>query len=112
MALFFDKAWFDAALAARGLDWATLAAAAGLSADDMTRIVKDERDVAPAEATAFAALLGAEPAEVARRCGVTTRAAVTSGAPKGEAGALAARLDRIEAKLDRLLAAVERISPR
>lgn len=108
MALFFDKAWFESALAARGLDWSVLAAAAGLSGEDMIRIVKDERDVASAEATAFAALLGADPAEVARRCGVTTRAA----APKGETETLGARLDRIEAKLDRLLAAVERLSLR
>lgn len=99
MALFFDKAWFETALAERGLDWAILAAAAGLSAEDMTRIIKDERDVSPAEATAFAALLGAPVQEVAARCGVTTRAAAVDP--------ITARLDRIEAKLDALIAAVK-----
>jgi len=96
MALFFDKPWFAAALADRGLDWAHLAGAAGLSGEEIERIVKDEREVSPREVTAFAALLGAPPEEIARRCGVSTRA------PQPDP--LAARLDRIEAKIDRLIA--------
>lgn len=100
MALFFDKAWFEARLAERSLTWAALAAAAGLSEGDMERVVKDEREVSPAEVTAFAALLATPPAEIAVRCGVTTRSPTPD--PIG------ARLDRIEAKLDALIALLSR----
>ena len=110
MALFFDKAWFETMLAARALDWGALAAAAGLDAETMARIIRDERDVAPPEVTAFAALLDASPEEVARRCGVTTRAPVAAAekVEKAALAALEARLDRIEAKLDQVLAALKR----
>jgi hypothetical protein len=94
MALFFDSAWFDARLAERELDRAALAAVAGWSAEELALVVKDQREIAPREVQAIAALLNAPPEEVAARCGVSTRAH-----PKDD---VAARLDAIEARLTRL----------
>lgn len=90
MALFFDKAWFDAQLAARALDRAALAASAGMSAEDLELAYKDQRELSPTEVRAFAALLGVDLQEAARRCGVSTR--VESGD----------RLDQFEDRLDRV----------
>ncbi len=91
MALFFDKSWFDARLAERGLTRETLAAAAGLSADDLGLVFKDQREIAPAELRAFAELLGVDVSEAATRSGVTTKA--VEGAD---------RLDQFEARLDQV----------
>jgi transcriptional regulator with XRE-family HTH domain len=73
MALFFDAAWFDARLAARGLDRAALAAAAGVTPDALSAIFKDQEEPTPAQLSAFAELLGEPRDEVARRCGITTQ---------------------------------------
>jgi hypothetical protein len=91
MALFFDKAWFDARLAARGLDRATLAASAGMSGEDLELAYKDQRELAPAEVRAFAALLGVDLIEAAQRCGITTKASEPGD-----------RLDQFEERLDRV----------
>jgi len=88
-------------MAERALNWPMLAAAAGISADELDRIVRDERPVAPQEVSALAAVMGASAEEIARRCGVTTR---TAAPPDSAVAAVAARLDRIEAKLDALAA--------
>jgi GTP cyclohydrolase III len=109
MAPFFDKVWFETSLAARGLDLGILAVAAGLDAEAMERIVKDEREVSPTEVMAFAALLGAPADEVARRCGVTTRAPRAPAEPEPSSiAALEARMARIEAKLNQLIEALNR----
>lgn len=102
MALFFDVAWFDHRLAARGLDRSALAAAGGLSIEALSDVMKDQREVSPVEVAAFAALLGVEPAEIARRCGVTTR---TAAPPKDDGlpsriAALEGRVAALEAQLD------------
>lgn len=109
MALFFDARWFDAKLAERGLTRDALAAAAGMDADALALAFKDQREIAPHEAQAFAAVLGEPVEDVARRCGVSTRAPRPQSA--GEAldarlTALEGRLTRIEGKLDALLAAL------
>lgn len=70
MALFFDKAWYEARLAERGLDSAVLAAAAGLSEAELTLAFKDQRELSMREVSAFAELLGVSPAEAASRAGV------------------------------------------
>lgn len=100
MALFFDAAWFDARLAARGLSRATLAAAAGLDEAALADAFKDQREIAPAEAAAFAAVLGEPVEEVARRCGVSTRAP-----GQDRIGALEARVAALEKAIAELVAA-------
>lgn len=72
MALFFDVAWFEAQLAERGFARAALAAGAGMSEADLALVFKDQRELSAAEVTAFAELLGATPAEIAERAGVST----------------------------------------
>ncbi len=72
MALFFDAPWFDAKLAERGLSRRVLAAAAGMSEDDLTLVFKDQRELSAEEVGVFAELLGVTAAEVARQAGVST----------------------------------------
>lgn len=106
MALFFDARWFDDRLSSRGLDRSALGAAAGLDPETLALMFKDQREVAPHEVRAFAALLGEADEEVARRCGVTTRTAPPRPATDRRLDALEAQLTRMEAKLDALLAAL------
>jgi len=98
MALFFDAAWFDARLAERGLSRDVLAAAAGLTPEDLALAFKDQRELSAAEVAAFAELLGVTPAEIADRAGVSTPA------PGGEdrLQALERRVAALEAELARL----------
>ena len=100
MALFFDAAWFDARLAGRGLTRATLAAVCGLGEADIELLFKDQRELSPGEVVIFAELLGAAPAEIADRAGVSTRAPA--------ADPLEARLKAIEDRLARLEASLTR----
>ena len=72
MALFFDAPWFDGKLEERGLSRAVMAAAAGLSDEDLALIFKDQGEVSAGQVAAFAELLGVTAAEVANRAGVST----------------------------------------
>ena len=54
MALFFDYAWFERKLAARGLSRGGLAAAAGLSAEDLALVFKDQKELSAGQVAAFA----------------------------------------------------------
>ncbi|MGE0596431.1 MAG: helix-turn-helix domain-containing protein [Hyphomonadaceae bacterium] len=105
MALFFDAPWFDAKLAARGLTRADLASSAGLSREDLHRIVSNEREATGPELTAFAALLGADIVEISLKCGVSAR--VSAEDNQSRLDDLDARLDRI----DRWLAQLEAGAP-
>ncbi|HEY0438120.1 MAG TPA: helix-turn-helix transcriptional regulator [Phenylobacterium sp.] len=101
MALFFDAEWFDARLGERGLSRETLAAAAGLSPADLALAFKDQREISAREVAVFAELLGVEPAEAARRAGVSTPV------PGGEDAAtriavLERRVAALEAEVARL----------
>jgi hypothetical protein len=100
MALFFDVAWFEAQLDERGLGRAALAAGAGMSEAELVLVFKDQRELSAAEVTAFAELLGATPAEIAERAGVST--------PVPGADATESRLARIEARLTAIEAALAR----
>jgi transcriptional regulator with XRE-family HTH domain len=75
VALFFDKAWFDARLRALSLSRAAMAEVAGLSEDDLTLIMKDQMEVTGEQVQAWARLLNVDPEEIARRCGVSTTVA-------------------------------------
>ena len=103
MALFFDADWFDARLMERGLSREAMAAVAGLSADDLALVFKDQRELSAAEVAVFAELLGAPAAEIAARAGVSTPVP-----GQDDAGARIAALERrvaaLEAELARLRA--------
>jgi len=97
LALFFDADWFDARLGERGMTRAVLAAATGMSEDDLALVFKDQRELSAAEVAAFAELLGATPADVALHAGVSTP---TPGESLEErVGALEARVAELETKL-------------
>jgi transcriptional regulator with XRE-family HTH domain len=102
MALFFDVAWFEARLDERGLGRGALAAGAGMSEAELGLVFKDQREVSAAEVTAFAELLGASPAEIAERAGVST--------PVPGVDATESRLARIEARLAAVEAALARLA--
>jgi hypothetical protein len=74
MALFFDVDWFDERLVERGLSRTTLAAICGIAEAEVALVFKDQRELSPREVALFAELLGASPAEIADRAGVSTRA--------------------------------------
>jgi hypothetical protein len=100
MALFFDAEWFDARLAERGLSRGVMAAAAGLSLEDLTLAFKDQRELSAAEVAAFAELLGVTAAEAADRAGISTPVP----GREDRLAALEARVAALEAELARLRA--------
>lgn len=97
MALFFDKEWFDAKLAERGLSRAVLAAVSGMDEAALALVYKDQREVSAAEVAAFAELLGVTPAEIALRAGVSTP--VPQADPLARIAALEERVAALEAAL-------------
>lgn len=100
MALFFDARWFDDRLAERGLSRAVLAAVSGMSEADLALAYKDQRELSAAEVAAFAELLGAAPAEVADRAGISTPTPAQD--PLARIAALEARVAALEAQVARL----------
>ena len=103
MALFFDSQWFDARLAAAGLSRANLAAALGLTEDQLADVWKDQRELTADNVRMLGVLLAATPAEIASRAGVSTP--VPKEAPPGLAE-LAQRLARVEDALAEIKALV------
>lgn len=100
MALFFDAAWFDAALAERGLTRTVLAAAAGMSETELALAYKDQRELSAREVGIFAELLGAPPAEIARHAGISTP--VPGSGAEGRIAELERRVAALEAEVERL----------
>lgn len=99
MALFFDQAWFDAQLSARGLSRSDVASALRLTAADVAELWKDQRELRAHEVAALAALLGRPAAEIADRAGVSTP--VPKEAP-ADLAALQAQLVELNGRMDRL----------
>jgi hypothetical protein len=93
MALFFDSDWFDRRLAARGIDRAGLALAAGVERGELHRIFTNERAPTVEEMAEFARVLETDVLEITIRCGVAVRQSA-SDAGAGE------RIESIEARLD------------
>ena len=96
MALFFDSAWFDARLAAAGLQKSDVATALGLTPQQIAELWKDQRELKANDVRLLAALLGTTPEEIATRAGISTPV------PKEQSfdpKSLDARLARIEAQL-------------
>ena len=100
MALFFDRQWFEAQMADRGLSARVLAAAAGMSEADLALVFKDQRELSAGEVGVFADLLGVTPAEIATRAGVSTPA--PGDDPLARIAALEKRVAALEAELARL----------
>jgi hypothetical protein len=100
MALFFDQAWFNARLATVNLDQGHVAAALGLTPEQVADVWKDQRELRAREVAVLAALLGAAPAEIASRAGVSTP--VPTAEPT--LAELAARVEELEAEVARLKA--------
>lgn len=101
MALFFDRAWYEARLAERGLSRAVLAAVAHMDEASLELAFKDQRELSWSELTAFAELLGVTPAEAALRAGVRTPPDPVDARDKRIA-MLEARVAALEARLARL----------
>ncbi len=98
MSLFFDAAWFDARLAAKGLSRASLAVAAGISLPEMGALFSNERAPNGAELAAFSQSLDADLVEVTLRGGVSSRE--SSGEACARIESIEARLDAMDAWLD------------
>ncbi len=98
MALFFDADWFDARLAAAGMQREALAAALGLTSEQIAELWKDQREVSAQEVRVIAGLIGATAEEVALHAGVSTRA------PQTLASGVEERLSRVEAALEEIKA--------
>jgi transcriptional regulator with XRE-family HTH domain len=102
MALFFDGAWFDERLVSLGLSRATLAAALGLTEQELAEVWKDQRELSARDVAMLASLLGTTPEDIALRAGVSTpvpRTASSDPALK----AIEERLARVEAMLEEIL---------
>ncbi len=104
MALFFDAAWFDARLGERGLSRDILAAAAGINADDLSLVFKDQRELSAGQVAVFAELLGVSTDEVASRAGVSTPVPSQNTSPGERIAALEQRVAILEAEIARLKA--------
>ena len=99
MALFFDAEWFDQRLAERGLSRSVLAAAVGLSEEDLALVFKDQRELSAGEVAKFAELLGAVAAEVANKAGVSTPEPTRAQTMERRVQELEQRLAGLEAEL-------------
>ncbi len=104
MALFFDSQWFDARLAAVGLDRAAIAAARGLNAEQITEVWKDQRELSVNDVRMLSNLLSVPPAEIASRAGVSTP--VPKTAPVHDLAEISERLGRVERTLAEIKALV------
>jgi len=104
MALFFDSTWFDARLAALGLRRSDVAAALGLSAEQISELWKDQRELSAGNVRTLSSLLGVTPAEIAEHAGVSTP--VPKNAPADSLAHLNDRLDRVERTLAEIKALI------
>jgi transcriptional regulator with XRE-family HTH domain len=102
MALFFDAAWFDERLGERGLSRAAMAAVAGLSADELALVFKDQRELSAGQVAAFAELLGVAAGEIARRAGVSTPSPDRPSSSEARIAELERRVAALEAEIARL----------
>lgn len=106
MALFFDQAWFDARLVALGLTRADVAVALSLSAEAVSEMWKDQRELTKQDVLLLARLLNLPAATVANRAGVSTPVpddgVVTVGQLEGRIARLEALVEALQARLARL----------
>ncbi len=93
MSLFFDTAWFDARLAARGLSRQGLAERLTIDAGELEALFVNRRQPGPTELAALAEALDTDVLEVSLRAGVAVRR-------EDGGGETTSRIERIEARLD------------
>lgn len=96
MALFFDQAWFDAKLAARGATRADIARLLKLSPAEVGEMWKDQRELRAADVTALAQFFDVPAAEVAVRAGVSTPVPAPADDVAAQLAQMNERLTRIE----------------
>lgn len=129
MGLFFDQDWFDERLKAAGLSRAKMAQAAGMTADEVEMVFRDQRELEGFEVQAIARVLRADPREVASRSGATEFGLEQAGqaihpsdmlrAPRRSEepefvvtreviGGLHERIDRLERLLEMVIAKLDR----
>ena len=101
MALFFDRDWYEARLAERGLSRSVLAAVAHMDEASLELAFKDQRELSWSELTAFAELLGVTTAEAALYAGVRPPPDPVDAQAKRIA-TLEARVAALEARLGKL----------
>ena len=106
MALFFDQDWFDAQLKACGLSREDAARALGLSPSQIAEIWKDQRELMARDVLALAKLLGASPADVADRAGVSTPVPEEAEETDASSAAVLAKLDELAERVGRVERAV------
>jgi transcriptional regulator with XRE-family HTH domain len=123
MGLFFDQDWFDERLKAAGLTRASMARAAGMTADEVEMVFRDQRELEGSEVHAIARVLRVDPQEVASRSGAadTGDDFPTSSMPASRArgepefvvtreviGGLHERMDRLERLIEMVIAKLDR----
>jgi transcriptional regulator with XRE-family HTH domain len=129
MALFFDQEWFDERLKAAGLSRAKMAQAAGMTADEVEMVFRDQRELEGFEVQAIARVLRVDPREVASRSGATEFGLEQAGSPihpsemlrtprradepefvvtREVIGGLHERMDRLERLLEMVIARLDR----
>jgi hypothetical protein len=104
VALFFDRRWFDSQLGLRGLNQVDLARSAGLSAEDLGLMFKDQMEVTTICVKAWAILLGHSEHGIAIRCGIAT--------PSYRQPTQKERIEQLEARLETLEAHVADLAKR
>jgi hypothetical protein len=104
MALFFDSQWFDARLAVMGLERTAIAAALGLTAEQIAEVWKDQRELSANDVRMLSLLLAVSPEEIASRAGVSTP--VPKAAPSQDLAEINERLVRVERALAEIKALV------
>ncbi|HVZ68215.1 MAG TPA: helix-turn-helix transcriptional regulator [Rhizomicrobium sp.] len=105
MALFFDSGWFDSRMAAMGLTHADVAAALGLTREELGEMWKDQRELSVKDVRLLAALLGTDVKEISERAGIATPV------PRANAdfGEISHKLDTLLERIGRLERSVEDI---
>jgi hypothetical protein len=114
MALFFDSAWFDARLAAAGLQRGDVATALGLSNEQIGEVWKDQRELSANDVRLMSALLAVPASEIATRAGVSTPVPKETSPDAARLADLDARLARVEhtlAEVKALLLEMRRTPP-